>query len=285
MKTPFLYKLIPKALRLASIKQDILRLYQDSKDAEIIQVTSFLKSNKLGVFPYAFPGKYPLSDIKIWKDSALKMYFTELEGKKLYFKPNSTEEKAKKYFRSLLLEQDPESPHRYVSNNFFVTDHDVLADVGSAEGNFSLEHIEKLKTVHLFEKDPDWIKALEATFKPWSEKINIVPSYVGNRDSEGIITLDSYFKSHEKPELIKADVEGAEFSVLEGAKSIMKNTSNLKIAVCTYHNQYDADLLSSYVLDLGFKTEFSKGYMLFYYGKENIFKPPYLRRGLLRGWK
>jgi hypothetical protein len=35
-------------------------------------------------------------------------------------------------------EQDPDSPHRYLTDSFTIGNDDVLADIGAAEGNFSL---------------------------------------------------------------------------------------------------------------------------------------------------
>lgn len=47
----------------------------------------------------------------------------------------------------------------------------MIADIGSAEGNFSLSNIENVKKVYLFESDKEWIEALEATFRPWRDKV------------------------------------------------------------------------------------------------------------------
>ena len=70
----------------------------------------------------------------------------------------------------------------YLSDNFTVQQDDVLLDVGSAEGIFALTHIEKLKHVVLFERNAQWVEALEATFAPWKEKVTIIRKYVSDCD-------------------------------------------------------------------------------------------------------
>ena len=54
----------------------------------------------------------------------------------------------------------------------------TLLDVGAAEGFFALSVIEHVKEIILFECDVEWIKALEATFKPWKDKVFIINKYV-----------------------------------------------------------------------------------------------------------
>ncbi len=74
-----------------------------------------------------------------------------------------------------------------------VKDNDILSDIGAAEGNFSLSVIDKVQHVYLFETDNDWIEALEKTFEPWKEKVSIIHKFVGNKDTDTCITLDSFF--------------------------------------------------------------------------------------------
>ncbi|MDR1820044.1 MAG: hypothetical protein LBR15_07360, partial [Methanobrevibacter sp.] len=58
---------------------------------------------------------------------------------------------------------------------------------------------------------------------------------------------------------------------------------DLKIAICTYHNQDDGEKINKILNDIGFECEFSNGYMIFTYFGE--FNPPYLRKGLIRAKK
>ena len=189
------------------------------------------------------------------------------------------------YFNSLLLEQDPDSPHRYLTSEFDVKQGDVIVDVGAAEGNFSLSVIEKASKVYLFEVEKDWIKALEATFEPWKEKVEIVQKYVSDTDNEQSIKLDTFFAENQKVNFIKADVEGAEAQVINGANKLINNQKDIRIAVCTYHRQTDAQQLDELLKAKGFRNHFSDKYMIFHYGSSNVVEPPYLRKAVLRGVK
>ena len=46
-------------------------------------------------------------------------------------------------------------------------------DAGCAEGYTSLEVVEEVDHLYLFECDEAWIEALEATFALWREKVTI----------------------------------------------------------------------------------------------------------------
>lgn len=286
MKVPIYEKLIPKSIRLQWLKSKIVKYLGDRVlNDEQREVYEYLQNNKLSVFPYTFPQNYSPERIVLEKDLEKGLLYTLWEGKKLYYKNGHQRRKAQVYFNSLLLEQDSLSPHRYLTDNFNVSAGDVIVDVGAAEGNFSLSVIEKVKQVYIFEVEKDWIKALEATFEPWKEKVKIVQKYVSDVDTKDSIKLDTFFKIGQTVNFIKADVEGAEAQVVNGALNLIKSQSNLKIAICTYHRQSDADELNKLLKERGFVNHFSDKYMIFHYGKTNVVKPPYLRKAVLRGIK
>jgi predicted RNA methylase len=56
---------------------------------------------------------------------------------------------------------------RYTTSVFNQAD-DVVADLGAAEGNFSLSIINKVKKIYIFEYDKEWVEALKAPFG-WAE--------------------------------------------------------------------------------------------------------------------
>jgi Methyltransferase FkbM domain len=286
MKVPIYEKLIPKSIRLQWLKNKIVKYLGDRVlNDEQREVYEYLQNHKLSVFPYNFPQKYISTDIFIETDPENGLYYTLWEGKRLYYKNGHQFNKAQVYFNSLLLEQDPLSPHRYLTDTFDVDTNDVIVDVGAAEGNFSLSVIEKVKQVYIFEVEKDWIKALEATFEPWKEKVKIVQKYVSDQDTNMSIRLDTFFNKNQKVNFIKADVEGAEAQVINGASDLIKAQTNLKIAICTYHRQTDAEDLDKLLKNKGFENSFSDKYMIFYYGKTNIVKPPFLRKAVLRAKK
>jgi hypothetical protein len=202
----------------------------------------------------------------------------------LYFKRDWDEEQIQKYYNGLLIEQDISSPHRYETAEFHVSEGDVVIDAGVAEGNFALSIVDKVKKLYLFEVDEAWIEVLKITFAPWKDKVIIINKYVSNNNKDNCITLDSFF-GDEQIDFIKADIEGAESQLLDGAKTILSRQTSIKIVLCTYHKHRDADILNRMLIEKGFSAEFSKGYMIFYYEAYDKLKPPYLRKGLIKAKK
>lgn len=74
-----------------------------------------------------------------------------------------------------------------------------------------------------------------------------------------------------------------EKKLLEGGKSVLTNNNNLKLLLCAYHSKNDGTDIKKILEQNGFKTEYSKGYMLYIYDKE--LEKPYIRRGLVRAMK
>ena len=176
------------------------------------------------------------------------------------------------------MEQDRESPHRYLSDDFDVGEEDIVVDVGAAEGNFSIDIIDKVKKIYLFEADPLWLRALEATFEPWKDKIEIIPKMVSGKSTAQTVALDQYFRDRKPFDFIKIDVDGDEKEVVDGMKGLLENKKIKKIALCTYHRQQDAGIFSKMLGNYGYDIRFSKGYMIF---RKRIEKP-YLRKGVLK---
>ena len=58
------------------------------------------------------------------------------------------------------------SSHSYHFNINY-TSTDIAVDAGAAEGIWSLDIIDKIKELYLFECDDDCIEPLRATFAPW----------------------------------------------------------------------------------------------------------------------
>ena len=99
-----------------------------------------------------------------------------------------------------------------------------------------------------------------------------------------MVTLDTYF-AEKQIDYIKADIEGAEVSMLEGGKDILKNKVK-KIICCAYHRGGDYEAISGILQDNDFQCEHNDGYMLFpYSGFMCDNEPPLLRRGVVFGNK
>lgn len=269
------------------LRQEILAYYKSIPEQDINhlkrEALDFLATNKLHVFPYNFIKKYKNHKVPVHTDGVTGLKYVLHEGKKLYFKRNWSARKIRRNYNFLLLEQDPLSPHRYLTDTFTIDEGDIVVDAGAAEGNFSLSIIEKAQKIYLFETDQEWIEALEATFKPWKSKVEIINKFVSNTNNDQHVSLDQFFQDKTCVNFIKADIECAEADFLEGSHSILAGNKNLKVAITTYHKQNDEVELKEVLEKYGFTTSFSNGYMLFPHYEP--LKPPYFRRGLIRATK
>jgi hypothetical protein len=286
-----LYRIVvPKPIRknilLRQLRKKIPAFYSslpsEQKTEEQNQVVRFVEEHGVKIFPYHFTKKYDALSIAVYEDATVGLKYVLQEGKKLYFKRRWSEARIKKSFHDLSLEQDTESPHRYLTADFNLDNQDVLADFGAAEGNFSLAVVEKVKKIYLFEADQEWIEALNCTFAPWKDKVEIIPKFISDRDDNKNCSGDVFFKDKEIS-FMKIDVDGGERPLLRGFKHIIQNRPSMKIALCTYHQHNDEQEFKSLLEDAGYAVKPSAGYMIFYYDKK--LKEPYLRRALIRGEK
>lgn len=278
LRTPRYY--LSKRVKTFLKEENDLPMEQD----EITKIGRFLKCNLIEVFNYPFVHKYNFKKIRISFDEVKCLnYVCTSEGYRLYFKKGMSEKQIENSYNSLCKEQDKESPHFYFFEGLNFTGNTIVADIGSAEGNFSLMIIDKIKELYLFECDDNWRRALEATFEPWKDKVHIVNKYVSNEKKLDTVSLDEYFQDKEAPTLLKLDVEGAEADVLDGAELLLKQRKISDLLVCTYHKHGDAEILAAKLRGWNYFISYSKGYMLFLWEEANYsLKPPYdFRKGLL----
>ncbi|MBN1905752.1 MAG: FkbM family methyltransferase [Deltaproteobacteria bacterium] len=285
---PIYRTLVPKILRTIILKKtlrkNILRYFSSLPSGQIDQeqkeVIEFLEANPVRIFPYHFYDNYSEDSVEVFKDGERKLHYVIQDGKRLYFKKRWGVKRIKRAYSTLAMEQDIESPHRYLTCSFTAGKDDVIADIGSAEGNFSLSVIEEVKKIYLFEHNREWSDALKATFAPWADKVEIINKYVSDHDDESHIRFDTFFKSHSDVNFLKIDVDGAESNVLTGCDTVLRDGRPFKIALCTYHKNHDEEEFTRLLKGYGFNVNASHGYMIHYYDKK--IQPPYLRRGLIR---
>ncbi len=283
--------LVPKPVRTIILKKNLRKkilhyfasLPEDEVNNEQREVLEFLKNNSVKIFPYPFYDNYSPDMIEVYYDGANGMRYVLQDGKRLYFRRGWSEKRIKRACCDLTREQDINSPHRYLSDTFYAGSNDVLADIGAAEGNFSLSVIEKVRKIYLFEYDPKWAEALRATFAPWPDKTEIINKYVSNINDRSHIRFDTFFESRNDINFLKIDVDGAESLVLDSCDKVFRSGNSFKVALCTYHRNHDEEEFTLLLLRHGFYVTRSKGYMIHYYDKN--MKAPYLRRGLIRAVK
>lgn len=265
-------------------KMQLLVRYENCKEEEIAEVTAYLREHPLQVFNYAFTEKYRREETEICYDEAKMLYYVYYGGKKMYFSAAyDTEEKVREYYRSILLEQDAASPHRYLTEDFGMPEGAVVIDAGVAEGNFALSIIHRARKVYLFEPDAMWAEALEHTFAPYGEKVVIIRKALSNYTNGDTTTIDQALQG-ERVDFLKMDIEGEEYYALQGAESTIARSPGMKCVICTYHQEFAYEVIRHFLEQSGFATKASRGYM-WYPDGSNMLRLPVLRKGVIRGEK
>lgn len=239
---------------------------------DVNKAFAFIGKYGITSYPHEYALEYKKLEIRVERDQEQNLPFVDHHGKRLYFPEFYDNEKVKKDYRALLIEQDSRAAHRYV-RSYNELQNRILLDVGAAEGIFALDTIDFTKGVIFFECMEHWQKPLNATFAKWADKVTFVKKYVGNKSEGDFVTIDKFLTGREKQNLfIKMDIEGAERMALEGAKETLKGR-NIQLAICTYHRKGDPEYMEALMKKSGYTTEFSDGLM--YWNKR-------LSKGIIR---
>jgi len=269
-------------------KINLFLKFSPSERINFSEETAFLNSEAVltdhwsYIFPYSFVKKYDYKTVDVKKDDANGLFYVMHNGRRLYYNRRyRTEEAVKQAYNGISIEQDERSPHCYMNEKFRVEENDAVLDIGAAEGNFSLDVIDRASIIYIVEPDIDWVEALNATFRPWKDKVRIINKFAAETDSDNCISLSGLLG--ENPvNFIKMDVGGAEAGIIRSSESLLNRNASVKLAVCTYHRKEDAETTEKTLTDLGFTYTFTDGYMLYIYSK---LTPPYFRKALIRAQK
>jgi len=249
---------------------------------QIQEAISFLKTHRFSPLPYFWSLKYDNFTTEIYFDEESSFHYIIFESKKLYFPKHYSQFQILWTMRGILKEQDIESAHCYLTDEFQVKNGSVVIDGGVAEGSFSLSNIEKIKKLYLIECQPEWIEALQLTFHPWKDKVEIIGKYLSDSDNENTVSVDSFIEINQKEDyFVKFDIEGYEMKAFQGMKKFFDETKNLKMCVCTYHHEEDAEIINKYLTNKGLNCNFSNSYIVFVDEKE----VPSFRKALIRAQK
>ena len=199
------------------------KIYADSAYDKRYQneIEWIVRNKRIEVFPYEWVKEYDDFGTEVFTDKELKMKYVLHNGKRLYFPKGYSAKFIQRYYRSLVVEQDKRSAHHYLSDDEQCIEGSVFVDVGAAEGIISLNVVDKAEKIVMFECNDAWLEALNATFAPWKEKIQIIRKFAGNCDNENMISLDKYF---EDPSNITATV----VAKIRGKEQIVEVTIPLK---------------------------------------------------------
>lgn len=213
-------------------------------------------------YPYLWKKEYEDRNYEVNTDKSNGLPYILHNGKKLYFKRDTTSDIPVVY-RSLLIEQDLRSAHRYVAS-YEELKGKTLLDIGAAEAIFTLDTIEYIDHAYLFECEDCWIEAIEATFAPWKDKITVVHKYVSDINDENNVTLDEYFRDKPKDNIFfKMDIDGSERKALKGAVGLLRNEESISGAVCIYHLKDDDSVIQKTLAENGLKTFVQPGFIYF----------------------
>lgn len=170
----------------------------------------------------------------------------------------------------------PEGTYSYKSDKIEVTvkKDDVVIDAGAWIGDFSAYASVKGAKVYAFEPCKATVDYLKIT-QQLNGNIHIIEKGLGNKQEISYIetnnlnsganritdnsinsekieitTIDNFVAEQklEKVDFLKADIEGFERYMLEGAKETLRKFAP-KLAICTYHLPDDPQVLAKIILD------------------------------------
>lgn len=262
----------------------IRALKQDKNNLEKQRIVRWLKYNPLSIFPYDYTRKYLPENMEVYNDEGfLYVNYKNHAGieNRIYAPKGWAKRKVQEYFSDLFMEQDKESPHAYFQDvSRLGMRGGTVADFGGAEGIFALEVVERAKKVYIFESDEQWLEPLRRTFQKWMDKVEIVHRYIGDCDDETTVRMDTFFDGQEI-DCIKADIEGAEYKMLMGSQSCLRDKIKYVFMV-GYHRYGDDRMICEVLRKYGFMVSHNRGYMI-PWGRPDDFRPPYVRRGMIYG--
>ncbi|MEO5646616.1 MAG: FkbM family methyltransferase [Candidatus Paceibacterota bacterium] len=127
----------------------------------------------------------------------------------------------------------------YFFNEVIVKEGDIVIDLGSAPGDFSaLCAYKGASKMYAFEPEESRKSDLEKLSEMNNGKIKIVRKYAGIKTDvlSSVVSLDDFAEAEglTAVSFIKADIEGYEAGMLQGAAGILKKFKP-KLAICTYH--------------------------------------------------
>ena len=264
--------------------QRVICKYKNSDDREIREIVKWLKNHEISVRNQREVSEKNMYEV-LYDESNGNFPYVNFMGKRMYFPRNHhfEEENGKKFLINIVeLDQHVGSPHLYIHDSHKIEYGDVIIDAGVMEGNFALSYIDMISKAYLIESDKRWIEALKLTFKPYKDKIVLVPKMLSDVDTENSITLDTLLQDN-KVDFIKMDIEGAETRALLGGINTLR-CNDARLSICAYHRKRDEEYINFILKSLGYTVSHSEGYMFFLFDK-NIDDTLDFRRGVIYGQK
>jgi FkbM family methyltransferase len=164
---------------------------------------------------------------------------------------------------------DPNGWHYYEIPETKVNNNDIVVDVGAAEGMFSYTVIGRAKKVYAIEPASNFIQAMKKTFAHY-QNFELIQAAVSNLHTKGILKNNNLYLNIEDPDIpdgelvdvlrlddifdsqdkeityLKADLEGYEIEMLEGARKTIQRYKP-RIAITTYHKEDHPDRIKNFL--------------------------------------
>lgn len=271
------------------LQQECKIKYEFSTDPDIQTTLKFWDNHEIDIFNQHFAGiESTFNQVYFDKEVQLPcIFFKTIDNQlvKMYYPKNHNfiQHDGKYYVVDILKEQVESSPHLYTTADHEVENGDIVIDCGVCEGNFALRYATIASKIYLFETDPNWVKPLHYTFKPFGNKVEFFNKYVSDKTDDKNIRLDDAISDSWQGGgykfFLKMDIESAEPSALRGAKKLLTQ-NDVKASICSYHRFGDELKIKSIFKNLGYKTAVSKGYMFFTWDN-NIWDTMDFRRGIV----
>lgn len=264
----------------ARLDSKLRELLAVRNDLDIQRILDFRATYGQSMFPHEFTNAIHEYEIPVGVDEDNAHPYAVVNGYRVYWPRETSPASARTAARQGLIEQHPESPHRYQHAPHEHLHGDWAVLVGASDCLFAMQLIEHFDKLFLFEANPIWKSAMEQTLAPWGGRFEVVTRYVGNTDDGTSVKLDTFFKgNYHRISFIQADVEGAEIRLLLGANSLICQSASLKASICCYHTPWQEREVKDFFDARGYETRFSPGYL-----DPMTARPlqyPYLRRGVV----
>jgi len=249
-----------------------------STDESKAPIISRLQSHGASMIPYAYTDSYTNLKVTISYDPLEKLKYADVEGKKVYFPLQFSDELIVESVQIALMEQDPRSPHRYLPTETIEVSgrHAILC--GASDGIYAMTIIDQFERVSLFEPDLSWKRPIQLTLRDSIHKVEIIPRAVSDRDTSTTTTLDSFTRG-DSIDYLQADIEGDEGKLLRGAEQTLANSPEALMSICCYHTATQEMELTAILRNMRFSVVPSTSFVLMW--MQYPLRPPYLRRAVL----
>jgi len=252
------------------------RYYKNTNDLKIIDAIRLISKNKMNMFPFDYIKKYDNINYEIQVDLDGFKY-VKYCNYNVYFPKKMSNKSIIKAIKFHLIEQDNESPHKYITHENSIGG-DTAILVGASDGLFALEILNYYKHIYLIEADERWVIPLKKTFSNFNSKITIIKSFIGDEASIDSSTLNDIFNNYEYSiDFIQADVEGTAIKLLNGSDKLLLD-HRPKISLACYHYENESDEIINYLEKFNYEFNFSDKFV---YMSTHKLNPPFFRKGVV----